>query len=173
MRLHVCSLARLADTVAATGARHMVTLINEGTPVMRPPSIAADDHLFLGMNDIVTPMDGYISPAEQHVHALLAFTGRWWRNGRAETPLVIHCWAGVSRSTAGAFVTACALNPDRSEDDLADAIRAQSPSATPNARIVAIADALLRRDGRMIAAVARIGRGRDCYEGEPITLALG
>ncbi|WP_216073896.1 hypothetical protein, partial [Acinetobacter baumannii] len=60
MNVHVCSLARIADTVSATGARHLVTLINEGTTVARPASIRPEDHLFLGMNDIDSPMDGYV-----------------------------------------------------------------------------------------------------------------
>jgi predicted protein tyrosine phosphatase len=170
--VHVCSLARVADTVAATGARHLVTLINEGTLVPRPETVRPEHHLFLGMNDIVQPMEGYVAPGEAHVRRLLGFIEAWWRTPDAATPLVIHCWAGVSRSTAAAFITACALNPERDEAGIAADIRALSPSATPNARLVTVADGLLRRDGRMIAAIERIGRGRDAFEGEPFALSL-
>jgi predicted protein tyrosine phosphatase len=87
---------------------------------------------------------------------------------------VIHCWAGVSRSTAAAFITACALAPERPEAEIADALRAASPMATPNARLVAVADEMLGREGRMIAAVGRIGRGADVtFENEPFELRLG
>ncbi|WP_275428021.1 hypothetical protein, partial [Enterobacter hormaechei] len=65
------------------------------------------------------------------------------------------------------------VNSDRDEAEIAADLRAKSPSATPNARLVAIADGLLRRDGRMIDAIARIGRGRDAFEGEPFWLPLG
>lgn len=173
MTIHVCSLSRLASTVEATGARHMVTLINERTPVERPAGIAVEDHLFLGMNDIVAPMDGYVAPADEHVARLLSFVNGWWTRAGRETPLVIHCWAGISRSTAGAFIAACALNPAASERDLAETIREKSPSATPNARLVALADHMMARQGRMIDAIGRIGRGRDAYEGEPFSLSIG
>lgn len=177
MEVHVCSLSRLARTVADTGARHVVTLINVGTPVERPSGVAAADHLFLGMNDIVAPMDGYIVPAEAHVMQLLGFADAWWRGqGRGShgrrSPMVIHCWAGISRSTAAAFITACAIDPSRSEAELARDIRRLSPAATPNARLVEIADRLLDRQGRMVSAIAAIGRGRDAFEGDPFALRL-
>ncbi|MEI8146101.1 MAG: protein tyrosine phosphatase [Alphaproteobacteria bacterium] len=172
MHLHVCSLSRLADTVEATGARHVVTLINAATPVARPTVIAPEDHLFLGMNDIVTPMEGYEAPGETHVRELLSFAERWWAEGTRATPLVVHCWAGISRSTAGAFVAACALNPHRNEAHLADLIRERSPSATPNRRIVAIADDIMGRKGRMVEAIDAIGRGADSFEGVPFHIAL-
>jgi predicted protein tyrosine phosphatase len=173
MQVHVCSLSRLAATVEASGARHVVTLINEGTAVQRPAAVAQDDHLFLGMNDIVTPMEGYIAPADAHVERLLGFVGGWWRNHGAQSPLVVHCWAGISRSTAAAFITACAINPAEDEQALASELRRLSPSATPNLRLVTIADRMLGRDGRMVSAIERIGRGRDAFEGEPFALRLG
>ncbi|CEJ10055.1 hypothetical protein BN1110_00326 [bacterium YEK0313] len=173
MNVHVCSLARIADTVSATGAQHLVTLINAGTAVTRPHPIQPENHLFLGMNDIVAPMDGYVEPGERHVLSLLDFVRRWWGEAGAAHPIVIHCWAGISRSTAAAFITSCALNPRRDEATIANELRARSPSATPNARLVAIADGLLRRNGRMSEAIARIGRGRDAFEGEPFFLPLG
>ena len=166
--IHVCSLSRLHATVAQTGARHMVTLINDGTLVKRPACVPADDHLFLAMHDITAEQEGFNAPAERHVRDLIAFVTRWPR----ETPLVVHCWAGISRSTAAAFIAACALNPGRNEAAIAQALRRASPSATPNARLVALADAILERDGRMSAAIAAIGRGADSAEGTPFRLDL-
>ncbi len=168
--LHVCPLSRLHATVEAVGASHVVTLINVATPVERPAAIDPDRHLFIGVSDIVDPVDGHVVPAQEHVERLLAFVRGWPR----EQPLVIHCWAGVSRSTAAAFITTCALAPDRPEDEIADALRAASPMATPNARLVAVADAMLGREGRMVAAIARIGRGAEVtHENEPFELRLG
>src|SRR5436190_5522743 len=94
--LHVTPLSRLHETVEAVGASHVVTLINIATPVVRPPSIGEDRHLFIGVSDIVAPQDGHIVPGADHVERLLAF-GRGWTR---EKPMVIHCWAGISRSTA-------------------------------------------------------------------------
>lgn len=167
--IHVSSLSRLHNVVEATGASHLVTLINVNNKVDRPVSIAPERHLFLGLSDIVEPMEGHVTPGAAHVAQLLSFVADW---GRAR-PIVIHCWAGISRSTAAAFITACHLNPGRDEAELARILRKASPSATPNARLVAIADTMLGREGRMINAIAGIGRGADAFEGIPFEFNLG
>ncbi|MGL5361883.1 MAG: tyrosine phosphatase family protein [Bosea sp. (in: a-proteobacteria)] len=166
--IHVSSLARLHETAAAIKASHVVTLINVNTVVERPPAIAEERHLFLGMSDIVAPTEGHILPGEGQVHQLLAFAKKWDR----QAPLLIHCWAGISRSTAAAFIVTCALRPKRDEDEVAQTLRAASPSATPNAKLVALADKILDRDGRMTRAIAAIGRGEDAFEGTPFRLTL-
>jgi predicted protein tyrosine phosphatase len=166
--IHVCSLARLHATVEETGARRVVTLMRDVELVRRPPTIADVDHLRLRLDDISEPIDGYTVPAEEHIAELLTFVRQWDR----AAPLVMHCYAGVSRSTAGAFVSVCALNPKRAEADIARDIRRLSPTATPNIRIVALADQMLGRNGRMVTAIEAIGRGVECYEGHPFRLDL-
>lgn len=166
--VYVCPLSRLDQTVEQSGASHIATLINQDTPVRRPDSIAADNHLFLGFNDISTPMDGMVLPGSEHMDAYLEFVQRWDR----QSPLVVHCWAGVSRSTAGAFTALCLLRPDLPETEVAARLRQRSPEATPNARLVALADARLQRGGRMIAAVEAIGRGVNAFEGTVFSLAI-
>ncbi|MBO6508338.1 MAG: tyrosine protein phosphatase, partial [Roseibium sp.] len=109
--LHVCSLSKLPQTVASTGAKSVVTLINAEMEVETPSGVLPDRHLFLAFNDIVDPVAGLVPASEEHVDRFLAFIETWDR----QEPLVIHCWAGISRSTAGAYVAACALNPDADE----------------------------------------------------------
>lgn len=166
----VCPLSRIAETVKAHDASHLVTLINVATPVERPLAIAQENHLFLGVSDILMPIDGHVLPAEEHVTKLLAFVEKW--GARREKPIVVHCYAGISRSTAAAFISACALDPSRSEEEIAQALRLLSPSATPNARLVEVADAVLGRNGRMNAAIRAIGRGVEAFEGVPFSLTL-
>ncbi len=167
--LYVCSLARLSETVTATGARHLVTLIGAGTAVSRPTMIDERNHLFLAFDDIVEPVPGLMAPAELHVERLIAFFRAWDR----QAPMVVHCFAGISRSTAGAYIAACALTPERDEADIAAALRRVAPSATPNARLVALADRALGRDGRMVEAIKAIGRGADAFEGAPFLMPIG
>ncbi len=166
--IHVCSLARLHATVDETGARHIVTLLRATDRVERPRHIAPENHLVLAVDDITMPMDGYTAPGEEHVQRLIAFVGKWDR----AAPMVVHCFAGISRSTAGAFVTACTLNPQRDEMQIAWEIRRASPTAQPNARIVGVADRLLKRDGRMVKAIETIGPGDMAMEGTPFRLNL-
>jgi predicted protein tyrosine phosphatase len=166
--IHVCSLARLHATVETTGAGHVVTLLKDTDRVERPRTIPAANHLVLGMDDISAPLDGYVMPGDEHVRRLIAFVLRWDRR----KPMVVHCYAGISRSTAGAYVAACALNSQRDEAAIAHALRRASPTATPNARIVSLADEMLGRAGRMVAAIDAIGRGEMAYEGRPFRLDL-
>jgi predicted protein tyrosine phosphatase len=166
--IHVCSLARLHDTVAETRASHVITLLRLIDRVQRPSSVVEANHLILGMDDIMMPMDGYTHPAEEHVHDLIKFVQCWDRRA----PVVIHCYAGISRSTAGAFITACTLNPGRDEAAIARAIRRSSKTAMPNSMLVGHADRILGRNGRMIAAVEALGPGLPALEGEPFRLDL-
>lgn len=167
--IHVCSLARMHDVVETTGAQHVVTLIKDVSRITRPARIVSDNHLILNIDDIEDELEGMIAPGENHVAELLDFVSRWKR----EKPIVVHCFAGISRSTAAAFITACALAPKRDEAEIANAIRAASPTASPNPRIVAFGDKLLGRNGRMTEAVRGIGRGVLAYEAEPFLLKIG
>jgi predicted protein tyrosine phosphatase len=166
--IHICSLARLQQTVAETGARHVVTLMKDIALVERPAAIAARNHLHIGVDDITCPIDGYTHPCEDHVARLMDFAKNWDR----ATPLVIHCYAGISRSTASAYAVACALNTERDEMDIAQAMRQASRTATPNSLIVSLADRLLGRRGRMIAAIESIGPGDLALEADPFSLQL-
>jgi predicted protein tyrosine phosphatase len=166
--IHVCSLARLHDTVDETGARHIVTLLRNTDQVMRPRTVTSENHLVLSMDDIVAPIEGYEAPANAHVERLIGFVSGWDRTA----PLVVHCYAGISRSTAGAFITACTLNPNRDEQRIAWALREASRTATPNARLVSLADQILRRNGRMVRAIETIGPGDMAYEANPFRLDL-
>jgi predicted protein tyrosine phosphatase len=164
----VCPLSEVSATVDRFGARRLVSLIDSETLVVRPPSILPEDHLYIGMHDITEPVDGLILPDEDHVRELIQFVEEWDR----KQPMVVHCYAGISRSTAGAFIALCVADPQRDEREIARRLRAAASSATPNARLVALADRLLGRDGRMIQAIAEIGRGEFAFEGVPFALGL-
>lgn len=159
----VCPLSRLSETIAAARARRVLSLLSQDMAAPSLPGIAPDDHLTLRFHDIVEPMSGYVHPCESHVAEALAFAV-------GPAPIVVHCYAGISRSTAMAFAIACAREPSRNERELAAALRRASPMATPNRLIVRLADDALGRRGRMSAAIAAIGRGEDAFEGFPFTL---
>jgi predicted protein tyrosine phosphatase len=160
-RIYVCPLSKVHEVVAVSGAGALVSLLSPGHPMTRPDAILPERHLALGLSDIVAPLDGHVLAQQNHVENLLTFFHAWDR----VRPLVIHCYAGVSRSTAAGYIALCALTP-KPEIEIARELRRLSPSATPNRHLVALADTLLLREGRMTAAVEEIGRGRDCFEGE-------
>lgn len=168
--VHVCALRSVQETVAATQATHLVTMLSPSTPPPPTPQGIEDRfHLRLSFNDITAPLAGHIAPSDQHVAAILDFAQRWPRTA----PLVVHCFAGISRSTAAAYMIACALDPEAREDAIAAELRSASPTATPNSLMNALADVRLGRSGRMIRAIQAIGRGADGFEGAPFSLRIG
>ena len=67
-------------------------------------------HLKLGVDDIADPEAGENPPGREHIDRLLKVSRKW----DANQPLLIHCWAGVSRSMASAFTVLCdRLGPGR------------------------------------------------------------
>jgi predicted protein tyrosine phosphatase len=166
--LHVCSLAALPDTVHATGASHVLTVMANVEKVQRPASVLPANHLKVAMDDITEQLEGFVAPCEAHVEKVLAFVRGWDR----AAPMVVHCYAGISRSTASAFAAACLLNPQRDELAIARQIRAASAIASPNRLIVSIADKLLGRDGRMLRALDEMGPGSMMAEGRPFRIDL-
>jgi predicted protein tyrosine phosphatase len=166
--IHVCSLSKIEETVASSGAVRVVSLLSQGTPLVRPACISEENHLILSLHDIAEAREGMTPPGQAHVETLLRFASDWDRT----KPIVVHCYAGISRSTASAYIIAAALAPHRDEQELAATLRRLSPSATPNPLLIAHADAVLGRDGRMVRAIQSIGRGADAFEGVPFALAL-
>jgi predicted protein tyrosine phosphatase len=166
--IHVCSLAALPDTVKATGASHVLTVMANVDQVQRPESVLAANHLKISMDDITEQMDGFVAPSDSHIEQVLNFVRGWDRSA----PLVVHCYAGISRSTASAFAAVCMLNPHRDEISIARQIRAASPIASPNRLIVSLADRALGRDGRMLRALDEMGPGNLMIEGRPFRLDL-
>jgi predicted protein tyrosine phosphatase len=152
MTLIVCSLSDMPGVVRRRQASHLVTLIDPGTPVERPLGVLESRHLRLDVDDIDAPMEGYFAPDTESVARLLEFSRTW----DARAPMVVHCFAGISRSTASAFAIACDRNPDVAEDRIALMLRQAASHAFPNRRIVALADEILGRRGRMVDAIESI-----------------
>ncbi|MEM1377536.1 MAG: tyrosine phosphatase family protein [Pseudomonadota bacterium] len=166
--LVVCPVTQIATVAAKHKPSHMLTVMSENAPIERPASVSPDNHKTLIFNDIAHARDGLVPPGQEHVEAILAFARAWDR----QAPMLIHCYAGVSRSTASAFSIANALVENADPFALAQDLRFRSPTATPNPKIVGLADGLLGKDGAMVAAIKGIGRGADCFEGTPFVFPL-
>ena len=161
-------LNQVQPLIDAHDVSHVVTMLAPDTPHDAPRGIAMERHLRLYFHDIVQQMDGHVPPRAADAERLIAFLKDWDR----EKPMLIHCWAGISRSTAAAYTALCLFRPQADEEELAWELRDASPSATPNRLIVSFTDHILGRDGRMVKAIEKIGRGVDAYEGTPFRLML-
>jgi predicted protein tyrosine phosphatase len=167
-RIHVCPLTAVPDVVASSAASHLVTCLKDHMLVETPAPILPGNHMRLHIDDIAQPMEGMVAPDSAHVAQLLEFAAAW--DGRG--PMVIHCWAGISRSTAAAFITLCALNPETPEERIARLLRDASPTAYPNRLMVRLGDLALGRAGRMQTAVEAIGRGQVATQALPFSLPV-
>jgi predicted protein tyrosine phosphatase len=162
----VCALSSLASVQRQYAPSHVVSLLSPGQ--------ACDDTIAPGaqmltarFHDIAEPLPPLIGASKTEIERLLTFAGGW----AAERPMLIHCWAGISRSGAAAYIVACAKKHG-CEEQIARTLRSRAPFATPNPLMVALADGILERDGRMIAAIDQIGRGVDAAEGTPYELPI-
>jgi predicted protein tyrosine phosphatase len=164
MTLIVCPLAAVEAELARTRPARMVSLLAPEQAAPEAPTGVRQ--LVLRFHDLAAPAEGLIAPDAALVSQLLAFAAEWTE----PAPMLVHCWMGISRSPAAALAIACARAPHRDEAEIATALRRASPTATPNPLIVALADRLLGRDGRLIAAAAAIGRGMQAATGSPFEL---
>ena len=141
--IYVAPLSLRRVTVADAKVSHLVTLINGDTAIPTPRGSAPDRHLRLAMNDICEPQPGLVLPCGTHVDDLIRFARDWDR----QAPLLIHCWAGISRSTAAAYIPLCALNREAPSMSSRGRFGAPRPTAYPNRLLVALADEPWRGTG--------------------------
>lgn len=154
MTIHVCPLSIAPQLAQRKNVSHVVSLLDPFTPFPVIKEVG-ERHLRIEVHDIEDEEEGMDPLCAMRTKMILDFVGGWDRS----QPILIHCYAGISRSTATAFITACAQNPGADEEAIALALREASPTASPNRRFVALADAALGRGGRMSRAIERIGRG--------------
>ena len=152
MKIWISSLRDVHDAHAQSNPAKVVSLLSPGSDFPSFEGYATDKHIRVEVNDILEDMGERPAPGENHVETLVSFLKAW----APDDPLLVHCWAGMSRSTATALIAACLHNPDADEAVIGDALAAASPTAFPNTRIVAIADEMLGRSGRMARAAEKI-----------------
>ena len=164
----VCGLSRAQEQIDLHKAQSVIGILGPETAHPTYRGIAEKKHLKLTFNDINEEAVGMKAASVDDVDLLLNFITAWDK----KHPLVVHCWAGISRSTATAFAAMCVLRPHDDEMKLAQTLRFASPSATPNRLITKHVDDRLGRNGRMLGAVESIGRGANAFEGVPFILSV-
>ena len=86
--------------------------------------------------------------------------------------MLVHCWAGVSRSMAAAYILLCDRAGPGYELEIARALRARASHASPNTLMVRLADEALTRERRMVEAIESIGKGELVPEGSCVAFPV-
>jgi predicted protein tyrosine phosphatase len=167
-RITICGIPELGEHSAA-GVTHVLSILGPNSP--DPPEFAAfapHRRLILRFHDVIEPQPDQIAPTREDVERLLVF-GREVSE-TTEAHLLVHCRAGVSRSTAAAALILMQANPEWPASAALDAVAAIRPRAWPNLLILEFGDALLGRNGEIAAAAGAIYRrvlARDPEFGRP------
>ena len=151
-RVTICGLDEL-DWHCEAGVSHVLSILDPSWP--EPAAFAAYDphrRLELRFHDIIEPQPGWIAPQQGDVERLLAFGRDMAAEGGAH--LLVHCHAGVSRSTAAAVLLLAQARPGLPAEEAMRAVAELRPRAWPNLRIIEFGDALLGRGGEIVAATA-------------------
>lgn len=165
-RITICGLSELCHHGAA-GVSHVLTILDPGWP--DPPDFAAwapHRRTIWRFHDIIGEAEELAAPQAADVEKVLEF-GRAARRDRVDH-LLVHCHMGISRSTAAASILLAQHQPGR-ERDAFDHLWQIRPKSWPNSRMVRIADALLGRQGALVAAMqahhARVARAYPDFAG--------
>ena len=154
--LSICGLTELGAFRDAS-VTHVLSILDPDYP--EPADFAEygpHKRLTLRFDDIIDPRPGGMLPEPHHVEALLEFgKGLAAAIDDPLSHLLVHCHAGISRSTASMTILLAEARPDADEDSIFAHIRAIRPQAWPNSRMIGQADELLGRDGRLTAALRR------------------
>jgi predicted protein tyrosine phosphatase len=155
-RLTICGLQELGSFQDAA-VTHVLSILDPHYP--DPQDFVAykpHERLTLRFDDIIEPAPGQLPPERHHIEALLEFgKGLAAPEGDPLAHLLVHCHAGISRSSASMTILLAEARPESDEDALFAHIREIRPQAWPNSRMIGMADDVLGRGGRLVAALRR------------------
>lgn len=162
--LTVCGLDEL-ESHADRGVTHVLSIVDPGREDHPAFALYGDPaRLTLRFNDEIEPGPGVVLPEREDVEAILAwgrdaFAAARGPGGTGDGHMLVHCHMGISRSTAAMTMLLAQAHPEESEAGIAARVRTIRPIAWPNLRMTEMADAVLGRGGRLVAAVATLYAG--------------
>lgn len=137
---------------------HLVTIGQEG-PVEGHERVARVEHFDFADLAVDRKIElgnvVYRPPGEDDVRRLVAMA-----HGLKDTDhVLIHCHAGISRSTAAAYIMACVTLGEGKEAHAWHKVLTARDIAAPNKRMVRLADSVLMRGCKMLDTLPMSRRG--------------
>ena len=170
-RLVVTPYSALSEMLESHQPSHLVSLLSPRQMEALPDGFSGGfggQHLRLELDDVAEEAPGRIVPSASQMQSLITFARGW----EARAPMLLHCWAGVSRSMAAAMAILCDRLGVDSEINVARAMRRRAPFARPNVLMVRHADDVLGRGGRLNAALNTMGNALPAAEGSATSFPL-
>lgn len=152
-RLTVCGVSELTAHCAA-GVTHVLSILDPGTPTpVALDELGPHHRVELRFDDVVQEHHGYQAPTAADVEAVLRFGEHLaMEQPRVERHhVLVHCWMGISRSTASAAILLAQQAPGH-ERAAFDSLYDVRPRCWPNSRMIRFADGLLGRKGALVDA---------------------
>jgi len=153
----VCGLEEL-ESYRESSVTHVLSLLDPGRDVGNSLSkFALTEHKVIHFHDIIEACPDYVLPQPEHISEILTFgqTALDSANDDLGYHVLVHCFMGVSRSTAAMITLMAQSHPEWSADELFAELRTMRPRAWPNSLIIAYADELLERQGTLNTALRR------------------
>lgn len=167
MNIHVCSLFDMPHYAGTLRPGFLVSAIQPEFQPDTPPEVHSSRHHRMAVHDIMGPAFGSVHTEHEHIERLIDFLRAW---SVSDESILIHCYAGISRSTAVALL-ALFIKSQCGELDAAMVLREAAPHAKPNQLIISLADELLALNGRLVKAVDAMGANIPASEGPLVTLS--
>jgi predicted protein tyrosine phosphatase len=149
--LSVCGLPEL-EAQLERGITHVLSLLDPGNTI---PSILTArqlaGHVTVMFDDVVDVSPGKIAPNPGHIATILRF-GREIAARPDPYHLLVHCHAGLSRSTAAAALLIAQAQPRLSGAEVLGRVINIRPMAWPSLLMMEIGDELLGRGGELVRA---------------------
>ena len=150
-RVSICGLDEIA-AFADQDVSHVLSILDPAYP--EPTAFASfPEHVrvTLRFDDIIADVPTMQAPTVEDMRQILALGESM--AGDSVRHLLVHCHAGVSRSTAAVAVLLSQVNPDL-DAEIFDHIYTIRQKSWPNSLMVRLGDSLLGRDGRLVGAMA-------------------
>lgn len=153
MEIFVSSIDHVHNTILSKGITHVLTLLtlDQRENIRIPSSFDKKNWLFLEMEDTADYFH-YDAPKKDQVDHLL----NWGRRLPSDAKLLVHCFGGISRSTAAALALKIQCIGIGSINESVNWLLNHRPIARPNIIITKYADELLNANGKLISIVNNI-----------------
>jgi len=166
-QLWICRACDLSTLSGEISPDRILSIAEPGFRNPTPAGMQSERHHHLNFDDIVESLPGYLEPSDHHVGEIMDLATRLLDTDR----ILVHCQAGISRSSAAALIILSVRNPGH-ERAIATQLRAEGPWFVPNRLMVAIADRLIGRGSLLSAALISMGPPSAVLNGKPVRFPL-